>query len=268
MKQGTLYAKKLKTAHNKFRGCSACEPGEESTDPIEQVILAVLSQEIPTARACKAARQLHHDVVDFNELRVSTPAEVAAGISRHVPRAVQRAKRILSMLNAIYKREYTVSLDSLRGKGVREIKGYLESLDGVTPYVTASVLLWSLGGHAIPVNDPTLEFLKQMNLVDPDATGAEVQAFLERHVSAADAKSFCLDLEVYAASSPDAAPGRDGKAKKTKEAAGAKTALGKKKSAKPSTKQPAPKMTVTKKAAAAKTPKKKAPKKKTKSNRK
>lgn len=197
MKKGTLYARKLKKAYASFRG-AADGSVPESTDPVEQLILAVLSQQASRVRAQRALKQIQNDMVDYNELRVSSPAEVSESISRNIPRSVQCAKVMLRLLNEIYHREFTVSLESLRGRGIREVKQYLDSLEGITPYVTASVILWSLGGHAIPVNDLVHAWLVQQDLVHPDATPAEVQSFLERHVSAADARSFCLDLETQA----------------------------------------------------------------------
>lgn len=224
MKKGTLYARKLKKAYSSFRGTgdgSAPEP----SDPIEQLILAVLSQQASRVRAQRALKQLQGDMVDYNELRVSSPAEVSDSISRSVPRSVQCAKALLRLLNNVYQREFAVSLESLRGRGIREVKQYLESLDGITPYVTASVILWSLGGHAIPVNDVVHAWLVQQDLVHPDASPAEVQSFLERHISAADARGFCLDLEAHAlARGSSATNGSGGKAESSKaKSAGSKT---------------------------------------------
>jgi len=217
MKNGTAYGKKLKKAIPRFRG-SAPKSELECADAIEQLIVAVLSQETSIQRAHKATQQLLEDMIDFNELRVSTPAEISTSIQKHVPHSVQRGKVLVRVLNAIYKNEYAVSLDRLKGKGVREIKSYLDSLDAITPYVSASLLLWSLNGHAIPVNDPTLEMLRSEDLVDAGADTAEVQAFLERHISAADAKSFACDIEAYAA-----------KGRFTAKSDGAKTSAGRKK---------------------------------------
>jgi endonuclease III len=199
MKKGTLYARKLKKAYASFRG-AADGTVLESTDPIEQLILAVLSQQASRLRAQRAFKQLQNDMVDYNELRVSSPAEVSESISRNIPRSVQCAKALLRLLNNIYQREFAVSLESLRGRGIREIKQYLDSLDGISPYVSASVILWSLGGHAIPINDVVHAWLVQQDLVHPEAAPVEVQSFLERHVSAADARGFCLDLEAQAIS--------------------------------------------------------------------
>lgn len=195
MKNGSAYAKKLKQAYAKIRGKSEPPPSEDGVDPVQHLILAILSQETTIARGRKALKKINDDMVDLNDLRVSTSAEISESITRHIPRSVQRAKRLLRVLDSIYQREYTVSLQTLRGKGIRDVKQYLDTLDGMTPYVSGSVILWSLGGHAIPVNDPTLAWLQDQDLVHPAAEPAEVQSYLERHVSAADARVFCLDLE-------------------------------------------------------------------------
>ena len=200
MRKGTEYARRLKKAYPKFRRSEAPSPPSEPTDPTEQLIISVLAQDSTVGRARKALKQIHEDLTDLNELRVSTPAEVTESIGRHISRSVERSKVLLLLLNEVYRCEYVVNLDSLKSKGIREVKQYLDSLQGSTPYVVASIILWSLGGHALPVNDPTLAWLVKNELVDARASALEVQAFLERHVSAADAKSFCLDLEAAATS--------------------------------------------------------------------
>jgi endonuclease III len=200
MRKGTEYAKKLKKAYSKFRSGHVPPEALEPSEPVEQLLLAALSQETTAAVGRAALTRINEEVVDYNELRVSAPGEIAELIGDSIPRSTQRAKVMIRLLNAIFAREYAVSLDSLKSKGLRDAKQYLESLDGATPYVIASVLLWSLGGHAIPVNKVVLDFLAKHDLIDPNASDAEVQSFLERHVSAADARTFCLDLEAYAAS--------------------------------------------------------------------
>ncbi len=242
MKNGTLYGKKIKQAYSKFRGERTSEP-PDVRPPVEQLILAVLSQETSLDRAEKAFSQILDDMVDYNELRVSTPAEVSSSISKHIPRSVQRAKTLLTVLNAVFQLEYTISLEHLSSKGVREIKSYLSDLDGITPYTMASVMLWSLGGHAIPVNDVALEFLKENDLVDANASSAEVQSFLERHVSSSDAKEFCMDLDAVVRSRKFGLNGKsksskapktkltEGKAKTKKKSTAKKNGTAKKKSA-------------------------------------
>ncbi|NOX59598.1 MAG: hypothetical protein GXP29_12195 [Planctomycetes bacterium] len=235
MKNGTAYAKKIKKAYAKFRGTARGDSLGSHT-PVEQLILGILSQETSFARAEQALRRILDDMVDYNELRVSTPAEVSASISKHVPRSVQRSKSLLMVLNAIYQLEYTITLDHLASRGVREIKAYLQSLHGITPYAMASVMLWSLGAHAIPINDVALEFLRENDLVDGGATGAEVQSFLERHINAADAKAFCLDLDAAIGSNIFAGNGKAKSPKSPKSAKAAASPTKKASSSKPATK--------------------------------
>ena len=199
MRKGTRYARKLKQLHSALmRGAPAVD-ADDLADPTEQLIVAVLSQEMPGARARKALKRINRDMADYNELRVSTPAEISESVGQLVPRSVQRAKELLRLLNAVFRREYVVSLDTLRNKGVRETRQYLESLDGATPYVVASVVLWSLGGHAVPVNDVTLAWLVKQGAIDPQAAAAEVHSFLDHHVPANDDRAFALVMEAQAA---------------------------------------------------------------------
>ncbi len=200
MKRGTQYAKKVKKAYEKFQGIAGNVETPEALAPIDQLVLAVFAEATSHASAAAALQQLRAEMVDMNEVRVSTAAEIALAVGKHIPDGVDCAQRLIRLLNAIFEKEYAVSLDVLSSMGIRDIKSYLEALDGITPYITASVLLWSLGGHAIPVSGNVMAFLKDQDLVDSEATSSEVQAFLERHISASDAKGFCLDLEVYAAS--------------------------------------------------------------------
>lgn len=232
MKNGTAYAKKLKQAYAKFRGKGEAPVESDGGDPVEQLILAVLSQETTMSRAHRAFKRINDTLVDLNDLRISTPAEISETISRYIPRSVQRAKVLLKVLDAVYQREYAVTLQSLRSMGIREVKQQFETMEGVTPYVAGSVILWSLGGHAIPVNDPTLEWLRRQDLVHPNADVSDVQSFLERHISAADARQFCVDLEVESA-------GREsgGAGKKRAPATGKKTSSKSKTSTRRSSKQ-------------------------------
>ena len=106
-----------------------------------------------------------------------------------------RASALRRALNAIFRKEHAVNLDRLHSLGRREARQYLEDLDGVDACAAASVMLWSLGGHAIPVDQRLLDAMRREELVAPSATVAEVQAFLERNINANDAKTFCLLMQ-------------------------------------------------------------------------
>jgi len=198
MKNGSEYARRIKRLFRQLQRESGGWEPREPTDPMEQLVVAVLSPHTTPEQGRKALRRLCDRMVDYNELRVSAPAEVSGLIKDLIPDHADRAKARLAVLNAVYQAEYCVDLRGLRNLGVREARKYLESLDGSDPYAAASVLLWSLGGHAVPVSPRLLEALRADDLVDADSTLAEVQSFLERHISATDARLFCHLMESYA----------------------------------------------------------------------
>lgn len=220
MRKGTEYAKRVRQAFRKIREGIGPRPDTAPTEPLEQLVLALLSWEASDTAAAKAYRELVKQMADLNEVRVSSLREIATVIREFIPNSNDCARNISCALGDIYRRENGVSLGSIHGKGRREARQYLDSLTGVTPYAAAAVQLWSLGGHAIPVNRRLLQALRREDLVDPEAGVEVVQAFLERNISAAEAKDFCYVMTKFAGQKgPRAAPKQDGAKKKKKKAA-------------------------------------------------
>jgi endonuclease III len=198
MKNGTVYAGKLKKFYTRLRQSRPKPTVPEPDDPLRRLALAILGVVHGETRASKAMERLFTALVDWNEVRVSSPAEIAAIVADDLPDALPQCQNLVSALRSIYRLENRPALDRLRAMGRREAKQYLESLEGVDAHAVASVFLWSLGGHAIPVNDAALRALREAGTVEPDADRATVQAFLERHVNAADAREFCMLLTGFA----------------------------------------------------------------------
>ena len=134
-------------------------------------------------------------MVDWNEIRVSTAAQVQEAIGLEGDGVRERCRMLIRSLEAIYNRENQVSLDHLKKLPRREARQYLEELDGLSDYAVASVFLWSLGGHAIPVHEALHQALRDQELVHPEADTKTVQAFLERNVPAADAREFTVVIQ-------------------------------------------------------------------------
>lgn len=192
MKDGTLFAGQLKKAFNKLRH-SAPEPViPEADDPIRRLALAVLGEDCGEADASATLDRLLSNMVDWNEIRVSTPDQVNRAMGDKIPDGLERARRLSRALHAVYLHEHRISLERLRNMGRREARQFLESLEGMNDYTAAAVMLWSFGGHAIPVNDALHHMLREAELIHSTATRAEVQAFLERNISASQVKEFCL----------------------------------------------------------------------------
>lgn len=197
MKNGTRYAGRVKKAYARFRQTVDSPEVPEPENPLRQLAIATLSVGSSDSVGRRAVDRAMDAMVDWNDMRVSSATELNEATGNVLPRGLANCQRLITVLQSVYDRENRMSLDRLRTMARRDAKHFLEALGGIDEYGVASVLLWSLGGHAIPVGDRLLHELRTADLVHPDATKAEVQAFLERHVSAADAKTFCLVMQSF-----------------------------------------------------------------------
>ncbi len=197
MKSGTMYAAKLKKAYARLRQSVPSRRVPGADDPVRRLAIAILGVHCGDDEGERAVDRALTTLVDWNDIRVSSALEVNKATGNTIPQGTQRCQQLIDALQAIFDCENRLSLDRLKSMGRREARHYLEQLDGVDEYAVASVILWSLGGHAIPVNDGLLQRLREADLINPLASRAEVQAFLERHVSATDAKEFCMVIRSF-----------------------------------------------------------------------
>jgi endonuclease-3 len=200
MKHGTHYARRVKKLHQEIVRKFGKPDDGEPADPVDQLVIGILASCTSLTRAQNAYRKLRQEMVDLNELRVTPAVELAELIADSVPLAEEKARRVVAALNAVRKLQDALDLSFLKQRGRREAREYLESLDGVDPAVAAWVVVGSLGGHAIPVDLLTVYILRKDEIVDENANVAEVQGFLERHISASDARAFSDLLSRYVSS--------------------------------------------------------------------
>ena len=153
-------------------------------DPVTQLIAGFLQWNAPRRSAVAALGRICRAMVDHNELRVSHEHEIVALLGSNYPYAQERSARMREALQETFVREYAVSLDSLAERSKRDVRAYLASLPGITPYVTAYVTLVSFKGHAVPVDDRLAELLRSENVVGPNATLEQITSFLEHHIRA------------------------------------------------------------------------------------
>lgn len=197
MKRGTAYAARVKRVFAKQKQAVGAVDPPEADDPLRRLAIGILGVVNGDEFGERLVNKLLANVVSWNEVRVSNVVELQRAAGDSVESHAPYYDRLIRALQAVFDSENTMSLDRLRSMGRRDAKSLLEKLDAVDEYAVASVLLWSLGGHAIPVCDRLLDALRAADLVHPDATRAEIQAFLERHVPASDAKTFCMTMRSF-----------------------------------------------------------------------
>lgn len=211
MKGGAGYAKKIKKLFSQLKRTHGQDYPEPPGDLVEILVLAVLSHSTSDRRARVALNQIIENTVDINDFRVTSPGDMPSIFGADYPDSVRRSKALAQILSEVFNRENAMSLAKLADKSKREARDYLESMAGSSPFVAAYVLLWGLGGHAIPVDDHLAAVLRKEEWVDPAAGSAEIQSFLERHIPAADGKAMATMMRRYASmkapkTSPTVAP--------------------------------------------------------------
>lgn len=201
MKNATACAKKLSALMRKL-GTPAEVEHPESDDPIAVLVLSFLMWESTTRKALTAYSRIRTSIVDYNDLRVSMPYEMEQIIGVRYPRALERCQRMRAVLRDIYGREHAVTLDRLNELGKREVKSYMESLEGIVPYVSARVMLFSFDTHAVPVDEQHRVRLIDAGAADPSADVADLGSWLARQVKSGDGVKIHLALQEWIEKAP------------------------------------------------------------------
>ena len=182
MKNSTKHAKKLSTLLRKLTlGKPRKEP--EADDLVGVLVYSFLLWESTSSRATASYGKLQASMEDYNELRVSMPDEITTMIGDTTEHADERSRRLRASLNAIYLREHDVTLDAVQQQKKADIRDYIESLDGIVPFVSARVLSRCFDVHAIPVDEQLLVLLEESDVIEPESDTEEVSKWLTRQIS-------------------------------------------------------------------------------------
>jgi hypothetical protein len=150
-----------------------------------------------TEKALTAYGRLFESIIDFNELRVCMPHETAGYLGTRYPLATERSERLRAILRNIFLREHEVTLDPLHSATKREVKRYLESLEGMVPYIAGRVMLLCFEVHTIPVDELLRQQLIAASAVDETATVGEISSWLGRQIKARDGRQRHYDLQAW-----------------------------------------------------------------------
>lgn len=159
----------------------ASEPAQEWT-VMEHLLFAICREESSQEKAAVVFRQLQSRFFDWNEMRVSSPREVAeALVGLTNPRA--RAERMIAFLQEHFESTYGFDLEALQKKGVKGAAKQLENAKGISDFTLAWISQRSLRAHTVPVDAPMLRCLKRLGLLDATVENAvEARASLDEQV--------------------------------------------------------------------------------------
>src|SRR5580765_4158085 len=189
MKSATKHAEELRSLMKKLLKEHKPTP-KERQEPLKALVRAAMSYDMPDSRAEEAMKAIDKEFVDLNELRVATDLEIQELLGTRYPAIEKRVEMITRSLNNIFEREHTLSLDRLKTVSKRDARQFLRELPEIHPFVEAYVMLFGFDGHAFPIDDETLAYLRDQEIVEEGATLDDAQRFLEHQLKAEE----CHDL--------------------------------------------------------------------------
>ena len=152
-----------------------------SVDPLDELILTVLSQHTSDVNADRSFASLREAYPVWQEV-VEAPAASVADAIRGGGLANSKAPRIQAILGEIQEREGGFSLDVLASMSDADARTYLTSLPGVGPKTAAVVLSFALGRDAIPVDTHVHRVSRRLGLVPANATAERADRLLHELV--------------------------------------------------------------------------------------
>src|SRR5262249_61349636 len=166
-------------------------PESEALPVLEQFVYGACREGATREQADRAFQTLREQFFDWNEVRVSSAREVEEALS-DLPEAEPRAERLISFLQEVFEADFSFDLEGLRKKGLKEAAKQLARYQAANDYVVAWVVQHSLGGHAIPLDVPTLRTARRLGLIDGDADDTEAaRSSLEHLVPKAKGALLC-----------------------------------------------------------------------------
>jgi endonuclease III len=152
-----------------------------STDPLDELILTVLSQhtsDLNSERSFAALRAAYPSWTDV----AAASADAVADVIRSGGLANTKARRIQTILREVHDREGTYSLDTLGERTDAEARDYLVSLPGVGPKTAAVVLSFAFGRDTMPVDTHVHRVTRRLGIVPPRSSAEQADRLLHQVV--------------------------------------------------------------------------------------
>jgi endonuclease-3 len=148
---------------------------EPASRPVlEQFVYGLLREGATREQTDGAFRTLGERFFDWNEIRVSSPREVEECLG-NLPDAEQKAQRLVALLQEVFETTFSFDLEPLHKKGLKQSAKQLTRFQAANDYTVAWVVQHALGGHAVPLDNPTLRVLRRLGLLETDQEDGETQ---------------------------------------------------------------------------------------------
>ncbi|MEM7783879.1 MAG: hypothetical protein AAF623_11045 [Planctomycetota bacterium] len=156
---------------------------------LEHLIYGCCLENSTFEAADEAMGRLQENFFDWNEVRVTTVAELAEsckGVS--VPE--ETAKSIKKTLHGVFEKYYTYDLEFLKKENLSRAVQTFERFKGVSPFVISYVAQNGLSGHSIPLDRAMMRLFYTIGIVSEDEADSRKVSGLERTIPKAKGVEF------------------------------------------------------------------------------
>jgi endonuclease III len=164
---------------------------------LEHLLYACCLEDARYDQADEAFAKLQQTYFDWNEVRVTTIAELGEALTS-LPFASQAGARIKQCLQALFESRYQYDVDDLKKANLGKAIAELEAWKGITPYIVSYVSQHALGGHSIPISNLILDALVQCEAITPQEAEKGTVPGLERAIPKNKGSEFASLLHQFA----------------------------------------------------------------------
>jgi endonuclease-3 len=165
-------------------------------DPLEELILTILSQNTSDRNSGRAWRMLQSRFRTWDDMLAADTSELYDAI-KSAGLGNIKAPRIQSVLQAILDRRGSFDLHFLRDLPLAEAKRWLTSLPGIGPKTAACVLCFACDMPALPVDTHVHRVSQRLGLIGPKVGADAAHDLLERAVPPEDVYAFHVNMILH-----------------------------------------------------------------------
>jgi len=190
MKDSREYSKKIRKLYQSLKRKGPKVEKMVYEEPVDAIVYATVSEHLKEKAAHEVQKRFNEYFVDLNDLRVSRTEEIVDLIGGDISVARGIASAIRGVLGGVFNKYHKMSLEALKKMGKRPARMALEKMEGTSQFVVDYCMVTALQGHAIPLTKGTVAYLKQNELVSPEADEQEIGGFLAKQIPAKDGFEF------------------------------------------------------------------------------
>jgi endonuclease III len=201
-------ASKLESLHKSLKKHFKLVPDPPERTVLEHLLYACCLEDARFEQADEAFAKLQQTYFDWNEVRVTTVAELGDAL-HSLPFASHAASRIKQCLQALFESRYQYDIDDLKKANLGKAIAELEAWKGITPFVVGYVSQQALGGHSIPVSRLILDALVQCEIITQAEAEKNSVPGLERAIPknrgvefGSLLQQFAIELQLHPKSAP------------------------------------------------------------------